>query len=809
MTAPMRTALDGAVERLPRLATAPIADPRAVVQGDGFRITVLTEGLLRLEQSADDRFEDRASSFAITRRLPVPDFRVIETDGVLQIVTDRLRLTYDRAEFSPSGLTVEVLGGLTPFHSVWRFGDPIESLGGTARTLDEADGAVPLEPGVTSRRDFSLIDDSASFVFTDDGRVEPRSGGGHDLYLFGYGRDHAAAVRALYAVSGAPPLLPRWALGNWWSRYHPYSDEEYQDLIERFAAEGLPFSIAVLDMDWHVTDVDPRLGSGWTGYTWNRDLFPDPEAFLARMRQCGLRVTLNVHPADGVRPHEEAYPDMAEALGRDPASADPIAFDLTDPAFVSAYLGLLHRRIEEQGVDFWWLDWQSGPHSRVAGLDPLWLLNHFHFVDNARDGRRPLILSRYAGPGSHRYPVGFSGDTVVSWASLAFQPIFTASAADIGYGWWSHDIGGHLHGRKDDELATRWVQLGCFSPVLRLHSQANPFMTKEPWAFGPHARAVQTRFLRLRQRMVPYLHSMNHRAARDGAPLVVPLYHRWPDAEAAYEHPAQYLFGDALMVAPITEPADPSSATAAVRAWLPPGTWVDVLTGLAYDGDRHLVLHRGLDTIPVLAPAGAVIALDADEVPANDPVAPVGVELLVVVGADGEHVLLEDDGAGTGARLASTPLRWRQQAGELLVGPTIGAVDTVPATRDWTAAFLALDPDASLSVTVDGAPVTAAVSREEARTVVRVGDVASTARLILALGPDPRHAPNDVPERVHALLDAAPCSYELKARLLRLVSETRPVTLLVSDLMATDMPEAVRDALLEVVLATTPRGARG
>ena len=219
---------------------------------------------------------------------------------------------------------------------------------------------------------------------------------------------------------------------------------------------------------------------------------------------------------------------------------------------------MLHRGLEDDGVDFWWLDWQSGPHSRVAGIDPLWMLNHFHFLDSARDGRRPLTFSRYAGPGSHRYPVGFSGDTVISWASLAFQPYFTATASNIGYGWWSHDIGGHMFGGKDDELATRWVQLGVFSPILRLHSGANPFTAKEPWTFEPAARAVMTEHLRLRHRLVPYLHTMNHRAASEGRPLVEPLYHRWPSADEAYDQPNQFLFGSELVVAPLTTPARPA-----------------------------------------------------------------------------------------------------------------------------------------------------------------------------------------------------------------------------------------------------------
>ncbi len=684
------------------LPARPVADPAAVVVGPHYRITVLTDGLVRLEHSPDGRFEDRASTFAQHRRLPVPEFRVIETDTHVEVLTSRFHLVYDRAPFSTSGLSVSVLGGVSAYHSVWRYGDTgtdTVGLGGTARTLDMADGAIPLEDGVVSRQGFAVLDDSRSMVFDADGWVAPRDGSRTDLYVFAYGHDYRDALQAFFAVSGPAPVLPRFALGNWWSRFHRYTADSYTALLDRFADEGLPFSVAVIDMDWHVTDVDPAIGSGWTGYTWNRSLFGDPPAFLAALHERGLRVTLNVHPADGVRAHEEAYPAMVEALGR--SGQDPVAFDVTDRAFLDAYFDVLHRRLEDEGVDFWWLDWQSGPHSRVAGIDPLWMLNHFHFLDSARGGRRPLTFSRYAGPGSHRYPVGFSGDTVISWASLDFQPYFTATASNIGYGWWSHDIGGHMFGGKDDELATRWLQLGVFSPVLRLHSSDNAFTTKEPWTYGPAAREVMTQHLRLRQRLVPYLHTMNHRAATQGRPLVEPLYHQWPDAPEAYQQPNQYLFGSQLVVAPLTTPTDPRTRLAAVRAWLPAGTWVDVLTGLVYDGGRELLLHRDLSTIPVLAPAGALVVLDAAQVPPNDPVNPPALEVLVVVGADGTFDLVEDD--GTDDRVARTPLRLDQTAGTLTIGGATGALDCVPATRSWTVTVVA--SAASPVAAVDGVPV--------------------------------------------------------------------------------------------------------
>ncbi|MFB9954693.1 glycoside hydrolase family 31 protein [Cellulomonas denverensis] len=779
------------------LTVAAAAAPRATIQGDRYRITVLTDGLLRLEYAEDGVFEDRSSTFARCRELPVPEFRVIDRGPVVEVVTRRLRLTYDRGPFSTASLQVEVLGGLSAYHSVWRYGEPAGGLGGTARTLDFADGPVPLEGGVISRQGYAVLDDSASMVFDDEGWVAPRDGSRSDLYVFGYGHDYAGALRAFHAVSGPVPLLPRWALGNWWSRFHRYTADGYRALMERFAAEGIPFSVSVIDMDWHVTDVDPALGSGWTGYSWNRELFPDPPALLAWLHQHGLRVTLNVHPADGVRAHEDAYAAMCAALGREP-DGDPVAFDVTDREFLTAYFDVLHHGLEADGVDFWWVDWQSGPHSRVAGIDPLWMLNHFHYLDNARGDRPALTFSRYAGPGSHRYPVGFSGDAVISWASLDFQPEFTATAANIGYGWWSHDIGGHMHGTKDDELATRWVQFGVFSPILRLHSSDNPFTTKEPWAFDEAARRVQTRYLRLRHRLVPYLHTMNHRAAELGESLVRPLYHRWPEADEAYGARHQYLFGTELLVAAITRPADPLTRTAAVRAWLPEGPWVDLCTDRVYDGGRLLDLHRGLDDLPVLAAPGAIVPLDAAEVPANDPLPPAGLDVHVVPGADGAFTLVEDDGRLDGA-VARTVLTWSDATGTLTARPT-GDLGPLPERRDWTLTLhTAGRVDAEPRATVDGVPVPVERGEDGRSRTVRdvpagaVLELSAGARVVLT-GPDPAAT-------LFAVLDVARIGYDLKTHAYRVATADRPLHVRLGHLAALDLPEQVHSAIREVLLA--------
>ena len=191
-------------------------------------------------------------------------------------------------------------------------------------------------------------------LFTAEGWVDARVPGRTDHYLFGYGRDYSAALRDFYKVSGDVPVVPRWALGNWWSRYHAYSDEEYLGLMDKFNEEKIPLSVGVLDMDWHIVDdVPEEYGGGWTGYTWNKKLFPDPKGFLKELHDRNLRVTPNTHPADGFRAFEDVYKKACEILGRDPSTKDPIEFDVTSAEFMSAYFDI-HHVLEEDGIDFWW-----------------------------------------------------------------------------------------------------------------------------------------------------------------------------------------------------------------------------------------------------------------------------------------------------------------------------------------------------------------------------------------------------------------------------------------------------------------------
>ncbi|MGD9405966.1 MAG: glycoside hydrolase family 31 protein, partial [Anaerolineae bacterium] len=400
-------------ERL-RFGGQPVANPASVVVEGNARFTILTSRLLRLEWSSTGAFEDRGSYAFPTRYAAAPSFDVESRDDVLVIDAGALTLRRVRGSgrFTATNLSITFSAGDRPV--TWTPGMPNpQNLRGTRRTLDVCEGDAALDQGLLSRAGWSLFDDSQAVLFNpEDGWVmPPRAHKVQDWYFFAYGHDYKGAL-AEYAQFGGPvPLIPRYVLGAWWSRYWAYSDQDLRELVGGFEQHDLPLDVLVVDMDWHTPH-------SWTGYTWNRELFPDPPAFLRWVHDRGLRVALNLHPAQGVQPFEEVYARFAEAMGVDPSSAEPIPFRITDKRFVKHYFELLHHPLEDDGVDFWWMDWQQGETSEMAGLDPLPWINHLHFADSARRGLRPIVYSRWGGLGNHRYPPGFSGDTWVGWDAL-------------------------------------------------------------------------------------------------------------------------------------------------------------------------------------------------------------------------------------------------------------------------------------------------------------------------------------------------------------------------------------------------------
>ncbi len=558
----------------------PIASPETIVETSNVRFTVLTSRLIRLEYSKDGTFEDRPSQPIWFRRQLVPSFSKSVSGSLVEIETDDLLLRYRPTRFGFTRWTLSIT--LKRNRVTWRYGDSSRRAGnlkGTARTLDGDFGNTRLEDGLLSRAGWSVVDDSHTLVFNEKGWLEPRARKQKDLYFFGYGSNFAGCMQDFTRIAGLIPMIPRYILGNWWSRYWEYSQDELKSLMQEFRERGIPLSVCIVDMDWHITKTG-NTSDGWTGYTWNRELFPDPPGFIRWLHEQGLRTALNLHPARGIHPHEAQYQAMAKWMGVDPASREPIPFDITDPRFVEGYFEILHHPYEAMGIDFWWMDWQQGRKSRVPGFDPLWWINHLHFNDLGRDGRkRPFVFSRWGGLGNHRYPIGFSGDTFVRWRTLAYQPYFTASAANVGYGWWSHDIGGHMFKDGTPELYLRWVQFGVFSPIFRVHSTKKAALDRRPWSKPERVYAAAKDAMQLRHALIPYIYSMAWRAHRTGISLVTPMYYGNMEDASAFGAKDQYFFGSELLVAPILNPSDPKTGSGETKGLGPGWDMVQLLHG--------------------------------------------------------------------------------------------------------------------------------------------------------------------------------------------------------------------------------------
>lgn len=775
----------------------PIANEANVVKGEHYRFSVLTSALIRMEYDEQGGFEDRASQSVFYRDFEPVDYTVRRQGAFLIIETERLILSYqEETNFSQQTLSVRLKEEPA---SVWHYAEEFEELGGTARTLDGMNGEVVLGRGVCSRNGFSVINDSSRMVLDEDGWVDIRNENTIDIYFFGYGYDYLEAVKDYYRLTGVPAMLPAYALGNWWSRYHRYTQQEYIELMERFKEEDIPFSVAIVDMDWHIVDVPAELNSGysgnsggWTGYSWNKELFPDYKAFLKYLNDNNLKTALNLHPSDGCRFHEDMYEEMCKASGVDPDSRKKIPFDILSPKAMGNYFDILLHPYEEDGVDFWWMDWQQGNDYRWIHepnrngnmkdkrevLEPLWMINHLHILDIQRNGKRPMFFSRFCGPGSQRYTIGFSGDTHVTWESLDFQPYFTATASNIGYCWWSHDIGGHMMGYRDEELITRWLQLGVFSPINRLHSSDSLFHGKEPWNYDMKYEAVMRKYLHMRAELFPYLYTMNYRTHTELEPIIWPMYYTHPKCSAAYEVKNQFWFGSEFMVAPITEPSNKTDGMGHVKVWFPKGIWFDFFGGSVYHSakGRMVDVFRRLEEYPVFAKAGAIIPQTVLKPHSNRLDASEELTVIVFPGADNTFTLYEDEGEYynyENGKYATTEMsmEYTDNKAVFTIHPVNGDADLIPLKRKWNIKLRGFKKNITLCVNIDGNPVEYEAAYEKScnTTTVSVGAAISSIIAVTAEAEGLLFDNSDKEEKCFDILRRAQIPFATKDRLYEII----------------------------------------
>ena len=697
--------------------------PRNIAyQEDCVRFTVITDGVIRLEWQPEGRFTDLPSFVASERGYPAADYKIKKSGRKVRIETSKMIVEYKTGtgKFDASNLTIKARDGFF----TWKPGmEQKENLKGTFRTLDGLDGDLQtqtwvadmkkgetrqFENGILARDGWTLIDESESYLFDDSDWAwvkEREAKECQDWYFMAYGQDYKAALKDFTVFAGKMPLPPRFTFGYWWSRYWAYSDREMRTLVDKFHAYDIPLDVLVVDMDWHYTD--PGRG-GWTGWTWNKSIFPNPGKFMDYLKDEGLKVTLNLHPADGFDHWEECYPALAKSLGKDPSSKERIEWINSDKEFMSNMFEQVMHPMQEEGVDFWWLDWQQ--HVFDTKLDKLhntWWINYAYFTDMERNGdKRPLLYHRWGGLGNHRYQIGFSGDATITWKSLEFQPYFTSTASNVLYGYWSHDIGGHLGDTIDPEMYTRWLQYGGFSPVMRTHSSKSGALNKEPWVFAEEYTNVIRQTVRQRYDMAPYIYAMARKGYDDGIALCRPLYYDWPAAEEAYDEKfrSQYMFGDDMLIAPVTKPM--TDGFAQMEIWLPEGSWYELHTGVLLEGGAVVKRNFALDEYGIYIKAGSVLPFYGKEVEnlnSNDE----DIYVTVFPGGEGCFKMYEDAGNDKdyADSYATTSLsnRWNGNIQTITIASRNGSYTGMPSERSFKVKVLA--SQAPVNVTVNGETV--------------------------------------------------------------------------------------------------------
>lgn len=680
-----------------------------VYQDNNVRFTLIDEGTLRLEYAPDGKFVDNKSFMAVIRNYPQVKYAIKNNAKQVVISTAKLRLVYKKgnAPLTKDNLTISSTKAIkTPF--VWKPGmQQKENLKGTYRTLDGYDGSeyqysnpkheMPIEDGILATDGWTLIDDSKSLLFDGaedwDWVTERQSAeDAQDWYFMAYGHDYKGALNSYTKFAGKVPLPPRYTFGYWWSRYWSYSDQDFRDLLSNFQRFDLPLDVLVIDMDWH--PISAEAGGGWTGWDWNERLFPDYKAFLNYLDDQGVKATMNLHPAEGVRPYEKKYAEFMQRFGKNDGKTHE--WIGSDKQYVKALFDTYLHDYMADGVDFWWLDWQQWPKDRaIADLDNVFWCNYIWFSDMERNGnKRPMLYHRWGGLGNHRYQVGFSGDSFITWASLKFLPYFNSTASNVLYGYWSHDIGGHQSKKwgspVEPQLYTRAMQMGQYLPIIRSHSTKDPNLNKEPWAFSSDTQQRLANVINGRYALVPYIYTMARKTYESGLALCRPLYYDNPEAKEAYEFKEEYMFGDDMLIAPVTSEVDSVDGYANVKVWLPAGEWLEYETGQMLQGGKTYERRFTLDEYPVYVKAGSIIPYFGKL--KNLSGTNQAVTIRVFPGADkGEFMLYEDNGEDKNyvTEYANTPLSYTRDGSRLniTIGARQGQYKDMPAQRHFYVAL--------------------------------------------------------------------------------------------------------------------------
>lgn len=617
-----------------------LVKPENLITGKHYRISILTERLIRFEYSPTGTFYDNKSQWVQFRNFDKVNYEINQDDKFLVIKTKYFAISYSKEKNFDGGKIVpssNLRVDLNNTDRAWYYKHPeVKNYKGVCVGLDGTDEDMKLRNGLFSLDGFASIDDSNSYIYDENDKLVKRDNPGIDVYVFMYNNDFDLAIQDYLKLTGMPPMIPRYALGNWWCRDLPYTDEELRQVVNSFEKREIPLSVLLLDKDWHLREsADKKILD--TGYTFNKDLIPDPSALIKEFHEKNIRVGLYYDPENGIYPHEEHYPEIAKMFGV--TDNKVIAFDPLNPVLLDVIFQKLLKPLREMGVDFFWNDYKKTD----KGTDELWFLNHYLLENDPLDRSiRNVTLARSALIAPHQQPIMYSGKTMVGWEMLKKIPSLNQAASNIGVSWISHDVAGNYGGIEEEELYIRSIELAVFSPILRFHAPAGRYYRREPWRWNARTLEVVDDYLKLRHRFIPYIYSKAYLYHHDGIPLIKPLYREVPWVYDDKNFSDEYYFGE-LLISPIMKKKDMLINRTIHKFYLPDGVWYDFRTGKKFPGNKQYVSFFRDEDYPVFARRGAIIPLDSTE-KLNFTGTPEALEIHIFPGESNSFKLYEDDG---------------------------------------------------------------------------------------------------------------------------------------------------------------------
>lgn len=487
-------------------------------------------------------------------------------------------------------------------------------------------------PLFLSSKQYAVLFDNAGLGWLDldsrgNNQVTYETEFGTPNYYVIAGNDWYDLIKQYTWLTGRQPLPPRWALGNFSSRFGYHSQAETEATVDKFFEEGIPLDAVIIDIYWFGKEITGSMGN----LDWYRDSFPNPERMMKKFMNKGVRTILVTEPfiLTTSKRWQEAVDN--QVLGTDLAG-NPYTYDfyfgntgLVDifKPEARAWFWNIYKDLTLQGVGGWWGD-LGEPEVHPAGLQHVngsadevhnaygheWGKMIYEGYRRDFPEERPFILMRAGYAGSQRYGmIPWSGDVNRTWGGLIPQPEISLQMGMQGLAYMHSDLGGFAGGETiDDELYTRWLQYGVFQPVYRPHAQEH--IPAEP-VFQNHAARIRTKkAIELRYKLMPYIYNMAYENSSTGKPLMIPLFFEEPVNLSLLTYDSAYMWGNALLVSPVK-----SAGKTFQNVYLPNGSsWIDFYTREVYAGGREIKMPLNPDNIPVFVKGGSFLPMKREAV---------------------------------------------------------------------------------------------------------------------------------------------------------------------------------------------------